>query len=262
MINPSNARTGWSAAYVAALCLAWECTSFLSGSEQVPHLWTLIWQSFEALSFNRILASRRELVPGLWPHVWATFYHSLACVVVGTIAGLGITLLAYSSRFAATVLSSLLDALRSTPPLLFIPVAVVFFGVGEFSLYISGTLYAIASIAIYATAAKMAIEPALLDQAHLIHSSTSKLMKSVLLPYIFLKIGSGVRLTITATVGIMLVVEYFIGGYGLGRVLTLALYANNTELIFIAIFWAALVTYSLDCLHRLINRGVQLSIGG
>src|SRR5262245_31758297 len=67
----------------------------------------------------------------LWQHVFASLARTLTGFLIGVLIGTPIGLLAGYSRIAGAMLSPIMAFIRPIPPIAFIPMAVLYFGLGE-----------------------------------------------------------------------------------------------------------------------------------
>ena len=67
----------------------------------------------------------------LWSHIWASLFRTLTGFAVGAVLGTPLGLLSGFSRVMGAIFSPLMAFIRPIPPIAFIPMAVLYFGLGE-----------------------------------------------------------------------------------------------------------------------------------
>ena len=69
----------------------------------------------------------------MWMHIESSLVRTMTGLIVGIVLGIPLGLLVGYSWIASAIFSPFLGALRPIPPIAFIPLAVLYFGIGEFS---------------------------------------------------------------------------------------------------------------------------------
>jgi ABC-type nitrate/sulfonate/bicarbonate transport system permease component len=195
-------------------------------------LFFLIWQGISTLNVNVLHSFNPILLPApltvletgvemavsgeLWQHIWA----SLTRVIQGfTIAaGLGVVIgaLVGRSRLAENLIDPVIVMLRPIPPLAFLPMMVLWFGIGEFSK-IAFIAYA-AFFPIFTTTVEgiKYIDPILIRAAASLGASRRDIFRHVVLPAAFPSIVTGLRIGFGIAFFVIVAAEFIAADAGLG----------------------------------------------
>lgn len=156
----------------------------------------------------------------LWVHVGASALRTATGFVLGVAVGIPVGLLMGWSEIASSVLSPVFAALRPIPPIAFIPLFILFFGLGEppkiFLIFLV-TLYYI----VLNTSAGVRLVPRLLIQAGSnIGLSRVQLFRDVIIPGAMPQLFTGVKTAIALSWGLVVAAELIAAQEGLGYLIS------------------------------------------
>lgn len=164
--------------------------------------------------------------PGHYLH--SHIFYSLLRVAYGYAAAVAVALplgiLMGWSRFIRQALEPIIEAVRPIPPLAWIPIAILWFGIGIHSASFIIFLGAFFPILLNTTAGVQRVDPLLIEAARMLNASKSDIIFKVLLPGAIPSIITGLRIGI-GTSWMTLVAAEFTGvreGYGLGYMIMTA----------------------------------------
>lgn len=195
---------------------------------------------------NHILFSLRLVSTG--------FFLALACAVpLGILLG--------ASRMARALLSPLFEFLRPVPPLAWIPISMLWFGIGFPSACFIIFLGAFFPILVNTTAGVADVPKGLIGAAEILGADRVSLWRKVLLPASLPNILTGIRLGM-GIAWMTLVAAEFTGvqeGYGLGYMIMTARDLQRLDLILAGMAVIGLIGIAIErilCyLSRLLLRG-------
>ena len=170
--------------------------------------------------------------PALGKHVLSTALGTLISLIAAAGAGLAVGLLVGYSQAASRLLYPLLGGLHALPMSAFIPIFVVWFGIGMTPKILAGALIAFFPVAVNVVTGLRTIEPELWDMLKVSGASKGQIYRKVgiprTMPYFFasLKVAGGGSF-IGNVVG-----EMIASGVGLGYVLVLATTSLDMPLAF------------------------------
>ncbi|MBL8835307.1 MAG: ABC transporter permease [Alphaproteobacteria bacterium] len=153
-------------------------------------------------------------------------YHSLRLVLLSFLAAsaIGVPLgmaMGLSRRFEAFINPTFL-LLRPIPPLAWIPLAIVWFGLGDGGKIFTICLAAFVPATINAYVGVRNIDPIFLAAARVHGASSAQLVRDVILPGALPLIFTGLRLSLQASWTTLVAAELVGAFFGLGRVLNVA----------------------------------------
>lgn len=187
-------------------------------------------------------------------HVW----HSLIRVLAGTglAVALGVPLglaLGGSPRFRALFMP-LIDFLRPIPPLAWIPLAILWFGLGLASAAYLIFLGAFFPVVLATCSGVLAVDPLYVEAVRVLGGGRAAVWRKVLLPGSLPSVVTGVRVGLG--IGWMtLVAAEFIGvrgGYGLGYMIMSARDLQRTDMVMAGMAAIGLIGLGMEwCMQRL-----------
>ncbi len=158
----------------------------------------------------------------LWQHA----LHSLGLVARGfaaaVITGIPLGLLMGWSRHAEALINPVFLLLRPIPALAWIPLAIVWFGLGDTGKVFVIWLTAFVPSVINAFTGVRNVDPVLIAAARIQGASTAQVIRHVVIPGSMPMIFTGLRLSLQASWTTLVAAELVGAFYGLGRVLNIA----------------------------------------
>ena len=193
------------------------------------------------------LAARQiDSAPGysggtLWVHVWHSTRLVLIGFVVAVASGVPLGLLMGASLRADALIGPVFSMLRPIPPLAWIPLAILWLGIGDIAKIFLIWITAFAPALINTYSGVRAVDPVLVEAALVHGASRSRLAWNVLVPGALPMIFTGVRLSLQ-TAWMTLVAAELVGAFvGLGKVLASAALDINPGMILYAMVWVGLL---------------------
>jgi ABC-type nitrate/sulfonate/bicarbonate transport system permease component len=209
-----------------------------------------------AAGFLQLLT--RGLPPGtsLLGHCAASLRRVAGGVGAATAVAIPLGLLLGRAPRLRDVANPFVELVRPIPPLAWVPLAILWFGIGDLSAVFIIFLGAFFPILLNTVGGVLGIERALVEAAVLLGASRRDLFLKVLAPGATPAIVTGVR--VAAGVGWMtLVAAEFTGvksGYGLGYMIMTARDIQRADLIVAGMLVIGLIGFLMDALIRLVER--------
>jgi taurine transport system permease protein len=158
--------------------------------------------------------------------LWVQAFHSLGLVAKGftvaIITGVPLGLLMGWSRRAEILLNPTFLVLRPIPALAWIPLAIVWFGLGDAGKIFTIWLTAFVPSVINTFTGVRQVDPVLIAAARTQGASTAQVMRHVVIPGSMPMIFTGLRLSLQASWTTLVAAELVGAFFGLGRVLNVA----------------------------------------
>jgi taurine transport system permease protein len=158
--------------------------------------------------------------------LWVQALHSLQLVAKGFLVavctGVPVGLLMGWSRRAETVLNPTFLLLRPIPALAWIPLAIVWFGLGDTGKIFTIWLTAFVPSVINTFTGVRQVDTVLIAAARTQGASTAQVLRHVVMPGALPMIFTGLRLSLQASWTTLVAAELVGAFYGLGRVLNVA----------------------------------------
>ncbi len=154
--------------------------------------------------------------PELYWNLGVTLYEALTGLLIATVLGIGVGVLAGANRAASEFLSPIILALYSVPKIIFLPVLLMVFGVGLPPKIANAALHAFFPIVLNSMVGMSAVNRLHLKVARSMVASRSQIVFKVFLPSMVLPVFAGVRLGLGLSVMGALLAELFEAQAGVG----------------------------------------------
>ena len=164
-------------------------------------------------------------------HFWASLQRVLAGFAIGVAAGVPLGIVLGYDRRLASFVEPTLQLLRAVPGICWLPLALIWFGIGNGAsifLIFLGSFYAVLISTIQGV---KYVDPVLLRAARTLGASERGVLVTVVLPAAFPSIFSGIRIGLGYSWIYMVLGEFTGVNQGLGATLLQARDTLNTELI-------------------------------
>lgn len=190
----------------------------------------------------------------LWQHLSASLGRIalalLAAVLLAVPAGLAMGL----SRVARGVLDPLIEIYRPIPPLAYLPLMVIWFGIGELSKVLLIFLAIFAPVAIATATGVKNAHPSRLRAAQSLGASRTQLIWHVIIPGALPDILTGIRIGLGAGWSTLVAAELIAATRGLGFMVQSAAQFLVTDVVIMGIAVIALIAVGLEVGLRALQR--------
>jgi NitT/TauT family transport system permease protein/taurine transport system permease protein len=242
-------RTATGAAGLAVLLVLWQVGAIILGDQvALPS----VSQTF--LQFAHYLG---HPYPAQGKPLWFDLYISLRRILIGFVIGvtIGVTLGAAMSawRFARHLVDPVIEVIRPLPPLAFIPLFIIWLGIGELPKEVLITVGIIPIMAVTTVAALDEVPEDLRLCARTLGASRRYTLLHVQIRSAMPGILTGMRISMAGAWSSIVAVELLAATSGLGFMIMQAGDYLNTALVFAGIITIAIAGLILDaCLRGLL----------
>ena len=236
-------------------------------------LFLLLWE-FAARVFWRdpqVLPSPTQAMASAWRHLSALELAahvgvSMARIIVGfaiaAVLGIALGVAAGWYRWVGRIVRPVVDLLRPVPPLAWIPIAIVWFGLGEKSKWFVIFLGAFFPIFTNAYRGMIVIPPVLLRAARTMDVDGIALLAKVALPAALPDIATGLRVGFGLSFGILVAAELIAADRGMGFLVMQSRQIGELGVAVFGILLIGVVSLVSDAaiaaaLRRVVGRGVR-----
>lgn len=199
----------------------------------------------------------------LYENLQVTLFELFVAFCIASISGLLIGYLVGRSRYATLVFEPLLAGVFAVPLIVFLPLYILFFGIGVESKIAFGASYAFFPIVLNTIGGISQVDPRFITVARSMGAGEGQLFRRVLLPAALPVIVTGLRIGLTIGFLSILGSEMISGLRGLGnRIVTLAEGMNTAEMfayILLVILLAIILNISLTNVQRRFNEKRELA---
>lgn len=247
----SYSRLGWGAAGILLALVVWEVLAYVRDDPVI-----LPTVQATARTFWDYLGERYPAGNGhtLWQHALVSSARVLVGWGAGVVLGVVVGGLMSSVALLRHLIDPLIEITRPLPPLAFIPLMIVWFGIGETSKFLL-ILIGVVPIMIIATVAALDAVPDELEQAgRSLGGSPARVLVTVRLRAALPAIVTGMRLAMGGAWTSIVAVELIAADSGLGYLINNAGVNLQTSLVLSGIVSISILGIGFDALLRLLHR--------
>lgn len=190
----------------------------------------------------------------LLPHTFFTLKRILVGFAIGGILGNLAGLAMGSSRLANAIIRPLFEILRPIPAIAWIPMAILWFGVGETAKYFIVTFGCFVITALNAYAGATRTSPVLKGAARMLGASEQQVFYKVVLPSSVPQIFSGLQISMSSACSTILAAEMVRSQEGAGWIIIRGMDTGNMTQIWVGILAISLSGFILVTILRAIER--------
>jgi ABC-type nitrate/sulfonate/bicarbonate transport system permease component len=250
----SFSRVGYGAVGLVLFVALWQLLSVLRGDPVlVPSVPSI------ASTFVEYLGERYPAAVGdtLWQHALVSSARILAGWGAGVLIGIAVGGLMASVKLVRHLVDPLIELTRPLPPLAFIPLFIIWFGIGETSKFLL-ILLGVIPIMIIATVAALDAVPRELEQAaRALGAKPIRTLLTVRLRAATPSIITGMRLAMGGAWTSIVAVELLAATSGLGYLINNAGVNLQTPLVISGIVSISLLGIAFDGALRLLQRALD-----
>lgn len=201
-----------------------------------------------------LVLSQGYMGSSLWQHLAA----SLQRIGIGLLAAvltaipLGIAIGRY--RVARGIFDPLIEFYRPIPPLAYLPLIVIWCGIGELSKVLLIFLAIFAPIAIATATGVRNVDPSRIRAAQALGATQQQLIRYVILPSALPDILTGIRIGLGVGWSTLVAAELIAATSGLGFMVQSAAQFLVTDVVILGILLIALIAFSLEMGLRALQR--------
>ena len=201
-----------------------------------------------------LVLSQGYMDSSLWQHLAASLQRiglGLFAAVLTAIP-LGIAIGRY--RIARGIFDPLIEFYRPIPPLAYLPLIVIWCGIGELSKVLLIFLAIFAPIAISTATGVRNVDPSKIRAAQSLGASQAQLIRYVILPSALPEILTGIRIGLGVGWSTLVAAELIAATSGLGFMVQSAAQFLVTDVVILGILLIALIAFALEMGLRALQR--------
>ncbi|MDW6024172.1 ABC transporter permease subunit [Mesorhizobium sp. BAC0120] len=227
--------------WFAATRLGWATPLFLPSPSQVLDQFTVVAKDGYA---EGTLAT----------HTLASLGRIAAALAAGLLIGVPLGLLMGLNRWVNSVFRVPIDLYWGLPPLAYLPLLIIWLGIGETSKILLLSLSTFAPICFSAQAGVRSVPVERINAALSLGASRLQLFFSIILPSALPEILTGLRIAIGAGLSTLVAAELIAARSGLGYMIMSAAQFLATDVVFVGLIVIAALAFSFSAGMRLLER--------
>lgn len=238
----------WSGVSVLTLAVLWVLSTQYEWVNPIfwPHPGA-VWDRFIEISSE----GYRNFT--LWEHIGWSVYRILMGFGFGCLVGIPLGFAMGLSRVMRGLFDPIVEFFRPIPPLAFIPLVIIWSGIGERSKILLLFLAALWIMALAARAGVSSIRLSKIHAAYTLGVSRTQLLFHVILPNALPEIFTGMRVAMGVCWGTVVAAELVAAESGVGFMIMVASTFLSTDIVVMGVIIIGLIGYGIDILMRKIE---------
>jgi taurine transport system permease protein len=190
----------------------------------------------------------------LWEHVSASLLRIFTAAAIAVALGIPVGLTMGLNRWAKGIFDTPIEFYWPLPPLAYLPLMIIWLGIGEASKITLLTLAMFAPIVLSAQAGVRSLPLERVNAALSLGASRWQLFSQVVLPSALPEILTGIRIALGVGWGTLVAAELIAATRGIGFMIMSASHFLATDAVFVGIAVIAVCAFSFSVAMRLLER--------
>jgi taurine transport system permease protein len=238
-----------SLATAAALLALWQAASW---AHLAPHLFLPTPAEVYAAAVSIYQDGYANAT--LWEHVSASLARIFLAFAIAVALGIPIGLVMGLNRWAKGVFDAPIEFYWPLPPLAYLPLMIIWLGIGEASKITLLALAMFAPIALSAQAGVRSVTQERVNAALSLGATQWQLMREVILPSALPEILTGARISLGVGWGTLVAAELIAATRGIGYLIMSASQFLATDVVFVGIAIIAACAFAFSFVMRTLER--------
>lgn len=183
-------------------------------------------------------------------HILWSLSRVLIAYTAAAIVGVGLGLAMGWYPVVEAIFKPLYEIIRPIPPIAWIPIAILWLGLGEVAKYFLIFLSAFSNITLNSYAGAKSVDRTLVGAARMLGANDRQLFTTIVLPASVPYIFAGLQVAISSSWATVLAAEMVRSSEGVGWVIVSGMEMNNTTQILVGILAIGLVGFALATIMR------------
>jgi len=233
----------------AAILLLWWA---VAQTGLVPHLF--LPTPTEVLATARSIWEDGYANATLWEHVSASLVRILSAAAIAIALGIPVGIAMGLNRWAKGVLDTPIEFYWPLPPLAYLPLMIIWLGIGEASKITLLTLAMFAPVVLSAQAGVRSLSQERVNAALSLGANRWQLFSQVVLPSALPEILTGIRIALGVGWSTLVAAELIAATRGIGFMVMSASHFLATDAVFVGIVIIAACAFAFSLAMRLLER--------
>ena len=190
----------------------------------------------------------------LWQHFSASIQRIFIAVILASLIAVPVGLAIGINPVARAIFDPLIEFYRPVPPLAYLPLIVIWFGIGELSKVLLIYLAVFAPIVVSTAAGVKHVDPIRIRVAQSLGATRWQIIRHVILPSALSDILTGIRIGLGAGWSTLVAAELVAATEGIGFMIQSASQFLVTDLVIAGILIIALVAYIIEIGLRVLQK--------
>lgn len=178
-------------------------------------------------------------------HIFWSLSRVITGFILGSLLGIFLGILMGWFKFISAIFRPIFEILRPIPPIAWIPLSIVWFGLGEMSKYFLIMYSAFCAVTMNAYSGIKSVDPELIGAAKMLGANNRQVFMSIVLPSCIPQIFAGLQIAIGTSWATVVAAEMVRSSEGVGWVIIKGQDSNSTVQILVGIVAIGIVGYLL-----------------
>lgn len=192
----------------------------------------------------------------LFGHAWASLQRVLTALVMAWIIGITLGILIGWNRACKAIIGSLFELIRPIPPIAWIPIVIMWFGIGEFPKVLLVFIGTFVPLVINTAAGISMVDKINVDVGKVFGGSNLQILRQIIIPTALPSIFAGIRTSVSSGWTTVLAAEMIAAQKGLGALVTRGWQGGDMALVLVAVITIAIIGSLLAVLLNVLEKVV------
>lgn len=190
----------------------------------------------------------------LYTHIWASITRVALALLIACVIGIPLGILMGVYQYVHAALDPIIEFYRPVPPLAYLPLIVIWFGIGELSKVLLISLAIFAPVVIATCNGIRSISKHKIQAAQSLGASPAQLIRFIILPATLPYILTGIRIGLGVGWSTLVAAELIAASEGLGFVIQSASQFLLTDVVIVGILLIATIAFTIEIGLRSLQR--------
>ncbi|MFV0353405.1 MAG: ABC transporter permease [Oscillospiraceae bacterium] len=192
----------------------------------------------------------------LFGHAWASLQRVLTALLMAWIIGITLGILIGWNRACKAIIGSLFELIRPIPPIAWIPIVIMWFGIGEFPKVLLVFIGTFVPLVINTAAGISMVDKINVDVGKVFGGSNFQILRQIVIPTALPSIFAGIRTSVSSGWTTVLAAEMIAAQKGLGALVTRGWQGGDMALVLVAVITIAIIGSLLAVLLNVLEKVV------
>lgn len=187
-------------------------------------------------------------------HIWSSLWRVIQALVIATVLGIALGLAMGWSQKVKAIVNPIFAALRPIPPIAWIPLVILWFGVGEFPKVLLVFLGAFFPIVLNTMAGVSMVDIMYLNVGKIYRANTWQMLYHIVFPAAMPAIMAGLKIALSSGWMVVVAAEMIASKSGLGFLITRGNESYDVALVLCGMILIGLVGAALSSVFSVLER--------
>jgi NitT/TauT family transport system permease protein/sulfonate transport system permease protein len=192
----------------------------------------------------------------LWGHLWSSLHRVLIGFAIGSIVGVPLGLFMALNRYVNSLVKPVFDLIKPMPPISWISLAILWFGIGEESKVFIIAIGALVPALINSYNGIRLVDPALYDAIRMLGANRWQTLVEVTFPAGFPALFAGLQISLSVAWSCVLAAELVSARSGMGFLIILGMTMSKPAMILSGMVVIAVTAYLITAVLSKVEKWV------